>query len=152
MLPSCHLAFMYQMPVMNSSQPALYSRRSTCQLAHLPLDMYLAGAGKHALDFSHWNRLCCVSNPDKCCYLTRSLPSILQTCVTATEAGRCASKAENAFNLALNYFRSVDDVYHQVRRRRLLDCCPAALRCDRWVLISRSRVIIPACPVTFTWE
>lgn len=36
-------------------------------------------------------------------------------CVLAgTEASRAATKAEEAFNLALDYFRSADDVYHQV--------------------------------------
>lgn len=33
----------------------------------------------------------------------------------ATEASRYAGKAEEAFNLALDYFSSADDVYHQVR-------------------------------------
>lgn len=50
---SCHLAFMYQMLVIVSSQPALFPRRSTCHLARLSLDMSLAGAGKHAWDLLH---------------------------------------------------------------------------------------------------
>ena len=32
----------------------------------------------------------------------------------ASEASWFAEKAEEAFNLALDYFRSADDVYHQV--------------------------------------
>lgn len=34
--------------------------------------------------------------------------------LTGTEASRAATKAEEAFNLALDYFRGADDVYHQV--------------------------------------
>ena len=36
----------------------------------------------------------------------------------ASEASWFAEKAEEAFNLALDYFRSADDVYHQVSHRR----------------------------------
>lgn len=34
----------------------------------------------------------------------------------ATEAATYAGKAEEAFDLALDYFRSADDVYHQVKK------------------------------------
>ena len=48
--------------------------------------------------------------------------------VTATEASRYAGKAEEAFNLALDYFSSADDVYHQVGGlERVFRCCGALL-------------------------
>ena len=50
--------------------------------------------------------------------------------VTATEASRYAGKAEEAFNLALDYFSSADDVYHQVGGlERVFRCCGALLHC-----------------------
>lgn len=47
---------------------------------------------------------------------------------TASETSKYAGKAEEAFNLALDYFCSADDVYHQV-------CCvvlPCVALCLLW--------------------
>lgn len=46
---------------------------------------------------------------------------LLLRCPIASEASWFAEKAEEAFNLALDYFRSADDVYHQVPTAQPLD-------------------------------
>ena len=47
------------------------------------------------------------------CFFFPFLFSMLMV-FTVAEAARFAEKAEEAFDLALDYFRSADDVYHQV--------------------------------------
>lgn len=49
-----------------------------------------------------------------CSFCLFVLSVVVVVVVTVPEGVRFAAKAEEAFNLALDYFRSADDVYHQV--------------------------------------
>lgn len=66
-------------------------------------------------------------------YFMKCLFSARPLFVSAAEISRYVSKAEEAFNLALDYFSSADDVYRQVRIRLLpfLSC----LRFERDIVL-----------------